>query len=233
MKRDENGLIEGVKYVLNDDGSVNWRAMIAPKYLVPNKDRFPDLSPEELKELDVTKLEDSQLLIKLDGIKALARLRGYTKVQQHVDYVSDDKAVNTCTITWIPNIDTAGVEQTFSDTANATTRNCSDFGVLFLEPIAANRAFVRSVRNYLGIEIVGADEISSSKEKLHNPEEDRPTDINEKVKELCEKAGWGFETLKEKASAKYEVESWNSWSDIPKRDAIKLVSSLKRILKKA
>jgi len=29
-KRDEHGLLECVDYVFNDDGSVNWRAMIKP-----------------------------------------------------------------------------------------------------------------------------------------------------------------------------------------------------------
>ena len=39
-KRNQHGLLESVEYIFNDDGSVNWRAMINPEHLYPNKDWF-------------------------------------------------------------------------------------------------------------------------------------------------------------------------------------------------
>ena len=39
-KRNELGLLEGVNYEYNEDGSVNWRAMIAAEHLYPNKGWF-------------------------------------------------------------------------------------------------------------------------------------------------------------------------------------------------
>ena len=39
-KRNEEGLLTGVDYKFNDDGSVDWRAMIDPKHLYPNKGWF-------------------------------------------------------------------------------------------------------------------------------------------------------------------------------------------------
>jgi len=39
-KRNEAGLLEGVDYKFNDDGSVDWRSMIDPKHLYPNKGWF-------------------------------------------------------------------------------------------------------------------------------------------------------------------------------------------------
>ena len=53
----------------------------------------------------------------------------------------------------------------YSDTANATLDNTDSFCAKFLETIACNRAFVRCVRNYLGVHIVGADEIDKSENK--------------------------------------------------------------------
>ena len=50
IKRNQYGLLENKKinYVFNDDGSVNWRKMIKPEFLVANRDRtdettFPNL----------------------------------------------------------------------------------------------------------------------------------------------------------------------------------------------
>ena len=39
-KRDQHGLLESVSYAFNEDGSVNWRAMINPEHLYPNKEHF-------------------------------------------------------------------------------------------------------------------------------------------------------------------------------------------------
>ena len=39
-KRNELGLLEGVKYEYNEDGSINWRAMVASEHLYPNKGWF-------------------------------------------------------------------------------------------------------------------------------------------------------------------------------------------------
>ena len=52
---------------------------------------------------------------------------------------------------------------TYTDVGNATLANTDAFCAKFLETIACNRAFVRCVRNYLNIHIVGADEIDKSK----------------------------------------------------------------------
>ena len=38
--RGKDGLLKSVKYEYNEDGSVNWRAMVDPKHLFPNKSWF-------------------------------------------------------------------------------------------------------------------------------------------------------------------------------------------------
>ena len=63
FKRNEFGLIEGIEYQFNEDGSVNWRAMIKPEHLYPNKDWF---ETRKLPMPDyIERLADHHLLIKL------------------------------------------------------------------------------------------------------------------------------------------------------------------------
>jgi hypothetical protein len=162
--RNEDGLINGVDYVFNEDGSVNWRAMIKPEFLYPNKDWF------DLRKIPIPPsaegLEDKQLLIMLGGIKELAKLRGFISVEYDVNNVREDYVVAKCTIQWIPNYENDGAYITYQDVANATASNTDDFCLKFLETIACNRAFVRCVRNFLNIHIVGADEVDKSKNRV-------------------------------------------------------------------
>ena len=165
-KRNEHGLLESVDYVFNNDGSVNWRAMISSEHLYPNKDWFERRKmpvPSSIEGLD-----DGQLLIKLSGIKELAKLRGFHNVTYDVSESSDSRVVVQCMISWIDNYESNGT-QTFASIANATTNNTNGFAAKFLECIAENRAFIRCVRNFLNIHIVGADEIDSSKDKAVRP----------------------------------------------------------------
>ena len=66
-KRNEHGLLENVDYVFNEDGSIDWRSMIKPEFLYPNKGWFDARNkpiPNTIEGLD-----DKQLLIMLGGIK--------------------------------------------------------------------------------------------------------------------------------------------------------------------
>jgi hypothetical protein len=163
ITRGPDGLIENKEYKFTPDGFVDWRAMIDPQFLYPNKDFF------EIRKMQVPTsiegLEDKQLLIMLGGIKELARLRGFKSVRYSVNHISTNYVVATCVIEWIGNFETSGESVIFEDVANATEANADNFCLKFLETIACNRAFVRCVRNFLNIHIVGADEIDKSKNK--------------------------------------------------------------------
>jgi hypothetical protein len=234
-KRNELGLIDGVEYKFNEDGSINWRAMIKPEHLYPNKDWF------ETRKLQVPDsiegLGDHQLLVKLAGIKELARLRGFLDVQFKIETISSHYATAVCCISWMPNYESDGNAQTFTSTANATSENCSGFGIKFLEPIAENRAFVRSVRNYLNIHIVGDDEIDKSKNKVAYEESESivqsltpQSALKNSAKQNlgCEdfeafkkhlRKLWKDETYKNEEAA-----NWNSFEDIPIKESRKLLS---------
>ena len=139
----------------------------APKHLFPNKSWFE--ARNKAVPTSVDGLQDYQLLIKLAGIKELAKLRGFTRVHYDVIKCEIDHVSVKCEINWIPNFenpkeasDFLPPSTSFEDLANATVHNTSSFAQKFLETIAANRAFVRCVRNFLNIHIVGADEIDTS-----------------------------------------------------------------------
>ncbi len=158
--RNEFGLISNVEYIFNEDGSVDWRAMIQDEHLFPNKSWFDSRKKQIPKSIEG--LQDHQLLIKLSGIKELARLRGFSSVSYKTVKCEADHVAVSCSINFIPNYETHGSAVLFEDMANATLNNTSNFATKFLETIACNRAFVRCVRNFLNVHIVGDDEIDKS-----------------------------------------------------------------------
>jgi hypothetical protein len=235
VKRNEFGLIEGYEYKFNEDGTINWRAMIKPEHLYPNKDWF------EVRKLEIPSsiegLGDHQLLIKLAGIKELAKLRGFISVEYSLNTISDKYATAVCEICWMANYETNGIAQIFSSTANATSENCSGFGIKFLEAIAENRAFVRAVRNYLNIHIVGDDEIDKSKNKTAYEESDAivqsltpQSALKNAAKQYLDcqdfdafkqhlRKLWKEETYKNE-----DVANWSSFEDVPIKECRKLLS---------
>ena len=124
-KRNELGLLEGVNYEYNEDGTVNWRAMIAPEHLYPNKGWF-EMRNQPMPQ-SIEGLADNQLLIKLSGIKELAKLRGFNRVHYEVIKCEIDHVSVKCEINWIPNFENPKQESdflppstSFEDLANAT-----------------------------------------------------------------------------------------------------------------
>lgn len=242
--RDDRGLLIGVNYIFNKDGSVNWRAMVNPAHLYPNKDWF-NRRNQPIPETGEG-LRDDQLLIKLAGIKEVAKLRGYSRVSFLFPKLEKDYVVATCNIDWITNFETTnpmeGVDDWnangFMDVANATYDNTDGFGQKFLETIAANRAFVRAVRNYLGIHIVGEDEIAKGNgAKASAAAVDGAADISPQgilSKKFAEAQGGEFAEFKEwlrtlwksEAYRNESAKEWKSWSDVPAKEARALIKHL-------
>lgn len=236
LRRNEFGLFDHVEYEFDETGFINWRELINPEHLYPNKDKFKNGSVPD----SIEGLADDQLLIKLGGIKELARLRGYAEVTHDIKTLRDDFVTDICTIKWIPNYETDYKEVVFQDVANATMENCSGFGAKFLETIAANRAFVRAVRNFLGIHIVGADEIDKSKNSI--PEDSEPTttavpSVHSALQKCAAKKGfdsWGnfLDFLREAHKAETyrcaDTPNWSDFKDIPALECRKIMKLLKK-----
>jgi len=239
-KRDRYGLIKDVEYSFNKDHSVNWRGMINPDHLYPNSEWFEKRAEPIPKSIDG--LEDNQLLIKLSGIKELARLRGFTWVEYQVVESSSSRAVLSCNMSFIGNYETDGREVIFSSVANATLDNTAGVSSKYLESIAENRAFVRCVRNFLNIHIVGDDEIDEAPFKKPNEEKGEessgafPSPVTVLKDILATKHNvftWDeFKTMLRRlwTSEIYRNEEsgeWESFSDIPTAEQRKLIQLFK------
>lgn len=239
--RDENGLLKNIQYTFNEDGSVNWRAMIKEDHLFPNKAWFESRNKDMPRSIDG--LKDHQLLIKLSGIKELARLRGFSSVSYSMDKCEDDHVAVTCKVSFIANYETGGSEVSFQDMANASTKNTSSFATKFLETIACNRSFVRCIRNFLNVHIVGDDEMDKSNigsppisNSTSNAKAD-PFSPHTTLKNRA-KSVLGIESFKDfkpfvknlwrdKKEGIYqnpEIENWKDWENISIKDTKILIS---------
>lgn len=253
FERDEKGLRKGVNHIFNDDKSVNWRAMIPNHFLVFNKEYRKEIETrynKSLESLDPSQVDDRYLLILLGGIKHVLHLRGFRAVKQHVDYVDQYKCVNTCTIDFLPNFETSGEPMSFSDTASASLDNTYGAFRLFIETISANRAFVRAVRNGLGINITGKDEFDerANKEYLRKAEKEvkEPTESwGNEAKHLlasrCAEEGISFVKFKDRAiemskSPDYKFTNdpatWDSFDVIEAIDAMYLIEKVNESARK-
>jgi hypothetical protein len=103
-KRDDNGLLQNVDYEFNDDGSINWRAMIKEEHLFPNRSWFESRGKDCPRSTEG--LADHQLLIKLAGIKELAKLRGFTSIGYNTVKCDEGHVAVSCNISFIPNYET-------------------------------------------------------------------------------------------------------------------------------
>ena len=224
IERDTNGLLSDTDYVFTEDGLIDWRKMIKPEYLVANKDSSKG-------ENDVTKLKDWQLIILLGGIKELAQIRGYTNVTYNVVSPSPDYVVATCNIAWRANYETENEGVVFSAIGDASPNNTTGFGRAFLAACAENRAFVRCVRNFLRINIVGKEELSGgSVSYTQGSQQQNSTDPKTLLEELMKKKKVSFDMIKSKLEKEdYDTSSLGSLSDLPKIKVFELIERLKTV----
>jgi hypothetical protein len=225
ITRNKYGLIEdsNINYIYHDDGTINWRKMVKTEYLVNNR--------QKTQETDVSKLEDKDLLILLGGIKELAQIRGYSKVEYNVVSANDVYFATSCRITWLPNYETDGREIVFESLADATINNTKSFAKFFLAAIAENRAFVRCVRNFLKINIVSQEELGEAKlfDFTQQPNEN-PTSPQVVLEKVMKDKDVTFEQLKKKLiKEKFDnAENLNSTNDIPKSKIFELIERIKK-----
>lgn len=257
FKRNEKGLVEGVEYLKRSDGTIDWLRMVKPEYFVLNKQyqfaiekKYKDTLASVEKKMQTGEIEvdDNFKLILLQGIKELCFLRGYKSVTYPFTHVDDAGVYARCQITWVENPESNG-EEVFEDGADATINNTTGFGQQYLTAIALNRSFVRCVRNYLRIPVLGFDEIgpNNTGAPIKNPkiqetqteQEEKPDNYGllpqNRVEKIADEMGYSFERIKSRAVAgKFDgAGDWQSYSDIPDKFCMKIIGSLKREQKKA
>tara|TARA_R100001082_G_scaffold48047_3_gene25807 strand:+ start:17245 stop:17967 length:723 start_codon:yes stop_codon:yes gene_type:complete len=223
--RNKYGLIEDetVTYHFNEDGTVNWRKMIKPEFLVANRDRTD--------ETDISKLEDNELIILLGGLKDLASVRGFHSVTYKIHEASPEYVCASCSITWIGNYETENGESVlFEGIADAGIKNTESFGQMYLAAIAENRAFCRAVRNFLRINIVAKEEIKNVKISTPSPSSNAASpDLF--LKNLMKEKKVKFTDIKAKmVTEKVDgADEWDSIKDIPR---LKMFEIIERMQKK-
>ena len=229
-QRDENGLLKNTQYIFNEDGSIDWRKMVNDEHLFPNAQAFNGNPPSSIEGIP-----DNKLLIKLAGIKELARLRGFSDVSYQVVKCELDHVAVICKMTFIPNFETDAKAIVFEDMANATLDNTHDFGQNFLETMACNRAFVRCVRNFLNIHIVGADEIGKSNNNSAKKSSSMPGHSPQAI--LSTAYDSDFESFKSDLRKLWQkdlyknnnIKDWSEFNDIPIKEARILIKLVKQI----
>ena len=237
--RDDNGLLKNIQYKFSEDGSVDWRVMIKDEHLFPNRSWF-DLRKKDCPR-SIEGLADHQLLIKLSGIKELARLRGFKSITYDFVKCEIDHVAVTCSMEFFGNYETNGNPVVFQDSANATIDNTNSFAKKFLETIACNRAFVRCVRNFLNVHIVGDDEIDKSdnkKSESSNSNDLSPSGfLKKELKDNHSISSYQdfLPVLRDlhkskKISISTEViKTWNDFGDISPKDCRLLIGVVKNI----
>ena len=225
--RNKYGLIEdeAVKYHYTKDGTVDWRKMIKPEFLVANRDRTD--------ETDISKLDDNELIILLGGLKDLASIRGFNSVTYKIHEASPEYVCASCSINWIGNYETRaadGESVTFESIADAGIKNTESFGQMYLAAIAENRAFCRAVRNFLRINIVAKEEIKNVKISVPKPNSNAASpDLF--LKNLMKEKKIEFASIRDKMVKEGAdgADSWDTVKDIPR---LKMFEIIERIQKK-
>lgn len=230
--RNKYGLIENIHYEFNEDGSVNWRKLIPEEFLYPNRSYFERYNRQVPPTIDG--LDDNQLCIKLGGIKHLAKIRGFKSVRAEVIKSSQEHSSVKCSIEWMPHYETNFEPTVFEEVASAHTGNTDQMSRKFLESIAFNRAFVRAVRAFLNINIVGDDEIDKSPDTENQDSDFSP---NKKLKEVLKskKSISSFDEFKQLLRDWHKeniyrnsenIKTWNDFEDIPAKDCRILIGLL-------
>ena len=234
IERDTDGLIRQpkVEYFFDEKGFIDWRKMLDDKWLYPNPSK-------SLPTTDVSQLDDNDLCVLLNGYKELANVRGFTNVKYEMSCPSPDYVVTTCVIDWIPNYETEDKPVSFSAIGDASPQNTNGFGALYLGPMAENRAFVRCVRNFLRVGIVGRDELAANGSNRAAPAppmasyDDKgsiayPISV---LSALMNEKGVSFDMVKKKLAEEglEKASTFSSIKQVPKIKAFALIERLKKI----
>ena len=145
------GLIENFDYPFSLTGGIDWEKLISPKYLIyPNNDygREP--------------------MVKVDGLRDLAEIRGVSAKEVEIIPVSDRLIVCKCKILFIPNVyEPKG--RMWEGAADASPENINGklFG-RFLTACADTRATGRCIKEALGIRVLVQEEVTDQDEGESN-----------------------------------------------------------------
>lgn len=169
FKRDpQTGLIEGLRYVYDENGKINWKALVDPKFLYIAREHEEKVMKEQgkpLAEVDLLLVRDDWLRIRVGGLNQLAHMRGVRSCRYpHVE-TREGHATVSCEITFIGNSESGMEPETWSGIASASIRSVDKHFIPYLETFAENRAFSRCVKRALQINILSDIEVGGEGKK--------------------------------------------------------------------
>jgi hypothetical protein len=222
----DRGLRNGIEYRYTPDGFVDWLEMVDKSEVVPFKEHFTQRKMEAPSSIEGLDWKDC--LILLMGFKKLARLRGYTSVQFNTEHASLEYVDVECVINWLPNYETGGHSVSSSGKGDASIHSCDSFTKYYLSAMAENRAFVRSVKNFLCIPVYGKDEIGVTPEDAGKKSGDIKTSPHTLLGDMMQGKGITFERLKEKLTKDNigTPADYKSLSDIPINIVLDIIGKL-------
>lgn len=231
--RDNQGLLVGISHPFTPEGFVDWRRMLKPEHLIPDPKRFHDKTQEELSTVDVLSLPDDQVQILLSGIKYLALLRGVKGVNHEITLINENFVGVKTTIRWIDNFEVALGRPSMSVAlADAHPLNTSQMGSHYLSAIAENRGFTRAVRNGLGINVVGKEEVNPADKSDSLPQTMTGLSTpHETLERVLKEKGYTFAQLKlklMKSSDHPGATAYASVRDIPVDRVIGIIERLRK-----
>lgn len=203
--RNEYGLLD-LDYVFNDDGYINWRSMVATKYLYVNpslnkRKKIETKYQKNYKDINVVtdNVDDSDLVLLLAGYKQILRIRGFNKVDYIIKASNENYASVTCGIEFFPSFETAMRTVMYADNACAHHENCRGFGQKYLVEMASNRAFCRCIGSFLNINLLSVEELSIDIDEEFTEESAAPSpQIYELLDKALKSKNKTFETLKDR-----------------------------------
>jgi hypothetical protein len=187
FRRDPStGLVVGKTYQYTPEGKIDWRSEVPIQFLyVANeyRDRVVADQGKPLNEIDLLKVKDDWLRIRVGGLNYLAHLRGVRSCTYPHMQTRDGFCGVSCEITFIGNIESNMEPETWSSMASACRASMDKQFLPYLETFAENRAFGRCVKRALQINILsdievggdgkkGVDEAAPGDTSASPPEED-------------------------------------------------------------
>ena len=227
MKRQNNGLIEGVQYIKDDNDKINWLKMIPEEYLYINQDKKNAISKrlgKNISEVSISEVLDTELVITLQGIRYLLDLRGYKECDINLDVATPDYVAATCKIKFISNEE--DFEQIYTGNASAHPNNTKSWYRNYLVEAASNRALCRAVRFYLKINIVSREELGMEQEGSFEEPKTLVPDIHEELSKLMNIKNISFGDLKKQFPK--NSEKWENIKSIPRVTAFTILGQLKQ-----
>lgn len=163
--RTADGLVAGVTYHYTPDGRIDWQRMVEPRFLFVPKEHLDKVCIEQgvtSDKIDVTKVCDKWLRIRVAGLNQVAQLRGIMSIEYPIVHVDEASVTATCVIEFVPSFETGDLPFSCSAIASANLHSVDRDFAPYLATYAENRSFSRCVKRALQINILSDVEIDKT-----------------------------------------------------------------------